>query len=338
MRQGMATVITPRILIDECVHLGIDRAELIADAGIPHDSIYGTAGCIPVDQVFALWESILRFSPDPMLAVHTAEKVPFGTYNVLDYILATSSFPKDALERSSRAFSLVNSAFQLSFRMRHDFGYLELYYPQNPKCLPRPYVEYIFANYLLRLRSATRTSICPAEIQVTYMEPKIADAYERVFNAPFRFGQSINRMIFSRHCMEIPHALADPELCELLEGYAQRRLRDVVGYERRLAEIRHVMIHNLENGDVSLPRVSRQLARSTRSLQRELHASGTTFHELLANVRRERALELLRDFDLPLAQVASQLKFSGMSAFCRAFQGWTGRAPREYRKQLQNRL
>jgi AraC-like DNA-binding protein len=134
--------------------------------------------------------------------------------------------------------------------------------------------------------------------------------------------------------MEMQHPLADPELCELLEGHLQHSLQRLSADRHPLAELHDALVHNLETGTMTLSALSRQLARSPRSLQRKIHGNGLTFRSLLDNVRQERALALLADHDLPLIEIAAKLQFSSTSAFCHAFQRWTGQSPHQYRKHL----
>src|SRR5207253_346097 len=160
---------------------------------------------IPVEKMYVLWNSVTRLSGDPMFAIHAAEKIPFGAYRALDYMLAASSTPREALERTSQSFGIFNSAFQLSFRMHGDLAYLELSNAGNPRDLLRPYVEYILAIYLMRLRMVTQVNCTPAEVHVAYSKPPLMDDYHRVFGAPVRFQQAVNRLVFPRSLMEIHH-------------------------------------------------------------------------------------------------------------------------------------
>jgi AraC-like DNA-binding protein len=334
MSTGMVTAITPRILVEECGRLGIKQQELLNEAGLSHDCIQNVSSSIPIGKMCILWESILRLTRDPMFALHAAEKVPFGAYRVLDYMFAASSSPGDGFARSSRAFGMVNNAFVLSFRLHRDRAYLELHNPGKPQDLPRPYVEYILMNYLARLRMVTRVNCEPAEVHFTCGKPLFTNEYDRVFRAPIRYYQAVNRLIFPRHLMEMDLPLADPELCELLEDYTQRRIQYPVSGSSTLVEIRHALAHNLESGNITLEFLSRQLAKSCRSLQRDIQASGATFRGLLDSARRERALIFLREQDLPIKQVAMKLNFADTSSFCRAFQRWTGKSPLQYRNNL----
>ena len=76
--------------------------------------------------------------------------------------------------------------------------------------------------------------------------------------------------------------------------------------------------------------VASQLGWSTRSLQRRLHEERTTFRELLADCRRELATATLRMGTHSVSELGSQLGFSHVGAFTRAFKRWTGQTPSSY--------
>jgi AraC-like DNA-binding protein len=50
-------------------------------------------------------------------------------------------------------------------------------------------------------------------------------------------------------------------------------------------------------------------------------------------VRKERALALLGEHDLPISMIAVRTGFATPSAFTRAFRRWTGLAPSDFRRQ-----
>jgi AraC-like DNA-binding protein len=310
------------------------RAQLMDEAGISQECLQNPAGCIPVEKMYILWDSAIRLTKDQMFALHAAERVPFGTFRLLDYMLAASSTTREALARANKSFGIMNNTFLMLLRLRGAFAYLELHNPGDPQNIPRPYIEYILTNYLMRLRFATQTECRPSEVHVTYEQPPLTNEYDRIFGAPFRFRQAINCMVFPGHLMEVRHPLADPELCELLDAHAQRKLQQASCEKHPLADIHDALAHNLEMGNVTLAFLSRQVAKSCRSLQREIQANGLTFRELLDNVRQQRAVVLLRERDLPITEVAFRLHFSDSSSFCRAFQRWTGQSPLQYRNHL----
>lgn len=60
---------------------------------------------------------------------------------------------------------------------------------------------------------------------------------------------------------------------------------------------------------------------------------GTSFHELLNDVRRELACSYLRQPGVSVTEVAFLLGFTDVSNFTRAFKRWTGASPTRFRRQ-----
>lgn len=68
-----------------------------------------------------------------------------------------------------------------------------------------------------------------------------------------------------------------------------------------------------------------------RSLGRLLREEGTSFTAILSELRRERALHLVRSTGLPLKRVAAELGFNSDASFNMAFKSWTGVPPKSFR-------
>jgi AraC-like DNA-binding protein len=63
-----------------------------------------------------------------------------------------------------------------------------------------------------------------------------------------------------------------------------------------------------------------------------LSDEGTSFRQILSEVRRELASRHLIEQRLAIGEIAFLLGFSEPSAFHRAFKRWTGHAPLTYRE------
>lgn len=89
----------------------------------------------------------------------------------------------------------------------------------------------------------------------------------------------------------------------------------------------------LQDGDASLQNTARRLGISPRSLQRQLTAIGTSYSDLVAEVRLATACHLLTESELSIADIAYRLGYSGPSSFSRVFMRLMKIQPAVYRRQ-----
>jgi AraC-like DNA-binding protein len=71
---------------------------------------------------------------------------------------------------------------------------------------------------------------------------------------------------------------------------------------------------------------------SGKKLQRLLAAEATSFSAVLAEGRRDRAMQMLRETDIMVADIARLLDYAMVGAFTQ----WTGVSPTLYRRQSQS--
>ena len=84
-------------------------------------------------------------------------------------------------------------------------------------------------------------------------------------------------------------------------------------------------------GNATVSNIARALAMSTRSLARRLKEEGTSYTEVLDDLRRELAMRYVEDETLGVSQIAWLLGYSEVSSFNHAFRRWTSRSPKAAR-------
>lgn len=157
----------------------------------------------------------------------------------------------------------------------------------------------------------------------------------RVYQAPIRAGQPHIGFSFEAHWLQLPVVQNPQSLREFLTQAPANLLvkyRDASSTSERIRRLlrRHI------GGDMpQLEELALQLQTSPQTLRRRLHAEGRGFQQLKDDLRRDTAIALLAQADLPLISVANQLGFSEASTFHRAFKKWTGVSPGEYRQAQQ---
>jgi len=87
-------------------------------------------------------------------------------------------------------------------------------------------------------------------------------------------------------------------------------------------------------GAPSQKEVAEQLGMSLRSLQRKLQEQGTSYKDILEQVRKKLTMEYIAQKHISLSEIGYLVGFSSVGNFNRAFKRWTECTPGEYRNNL----
>ena len=182
------------------------------------------------------------------------------------------------------------------------------------------------AQMLIGVRELCGGQFQPRIIELSRHAPADATPYRRAFPAPFVFDSVSSAMRFGADVMQRPIAGADPsrlrELTNLLETAGRHNL---------LNRLRRTLRIQLLRGDTSGDHAAQMLELHRRTLNRRLMRRGTTFQNVLDQVRFDAARHLLYLTRIPVPRIASSLGYSNASSFTRAFRRWSGSTPARHR-------
>jgi AraC-like DNA-binding protein len=92
----------------------------------------------------------------------------------------------------------------------------------------------------------------------------------------------------------------------------------------------------LEDGRVTVERLSELSGTGLRTLQRRLDAEGTSFSAILDDVRRAKALSQLAAGGTTMAALSAELGFARQSSLTRAVRRWAGKPPSHLRADAKS--
>lgn len=93
---------------------------------------------------------------------------------------------------------------------------------------------------------------------------------------------------------------------------------------------RHIMCD--PGRDCTPERVAERLGTTTRTLNRYLSSAGLSFSGIRSEVRAAQAKHYLSQGGLTISDIADRLGYSDQSSFSKAFRGWTGTTPGDFRR------
>ena len=111
-----------------------------------------------------------------------------------------------------------------------------------------------------------------------------------------------------------------------------------VAVHRAMVQIEKVIAYMTENfdSDISLEQLLKKANMSRRNFYRHFNScTGTSPFEYLSQLRIRRAIELLRDADITVSEIANVCGFADANYMCRVFRTRYGISPGEFRKKLR---
>lgn len=169
------------------------------------------------------------------------------------------------------------------------------------------------------------------EIRLAYPAPEYAARYKEIFHCPIIFEAPEPIFIFDASFLDQPLKLANPLTKKVLEQECQqlcKRLNEDTTIKDR---IRHELV--FADGDFpTLDQLASRINMPERTIRRKLTIEGTSYKGILSDVRKLRALELIKTTDFSMEKIASQLGYCDAASFYHAFKTWTGATPASYRK------
>ena len=135
-----------------------------------------------------------------------------------------------------------------------------------------------------------------------------------------------------RRVMDLPIVSGDRYLLQILTARADDLLAERHSVSELQSMVANQLVDLLPSGESRAAAVARRLGMSPRSFTRHLAEEGTTFGEILEQLRQRLAARYLADDRMSLQQIAWLLGYSEPGAFTHAYRRWTGTTPRQARK------
>lgn len=174
-----------------------------------------------------------------------------------------------------------------------------------------------------------------ARIELRYSDQLHKDYFEHWFDMPVQLGCERNAVVFPRAWRQLRNIDFD----ESAWLVALERVDAVYGNqdeENLVLQVRRYLTECLDSESVKkLPTAEEMASRlnvSSRTLIRGLGDASLSYREMLDEVLKKRALEMLGVAEHSVQYIASRLGYSDAKSFRRAFRRWCGTSPSEYRQ------
>lgn len=321
----------PGVYLLEVVELAarwrVTTDELLAGLPITAASLRDPATRVSIALASEVVERARRLTREPALALYLGMHMRVSSHGFLGFAAMTAATLGEAIELAVRFCATRTTAIGLSLYVEGETASLVI---EEPVDLG-PLREFAILGLGLSLwhvgQELTGIAAPEANAEIAFPAPAYLPAGfpgDRV-----RFGRPANRLVFPAAALATPLRTADPVALQLARAQCERELAAMV--DAGLAgRVRAALVAD-SSGFPTVAEVARRLHLSTRTLKRKLADQGTTYSALLDDARRQRALLLLDNRELTLAEVAARVGYTEVPNFTRAFRKWTRTTPAAYR-------
>ena len=260
-----------------------------------------------------------------------SRRLPWGSYGMLARASISAPTLQLALQRWCRHHALIAPDIALTLSVAGDVASISIAEHTDLGALR----EFCLVSVLRNIHGLAcwlvDSRIPLQSAQFPFAPPLHHEAYGILFSGPTRFETGPASISFDARYLSLGLRRDEKALQQMLQHalpltvLQYRRDRLLVQRVRQTLASHAQQTHSAEA-------LATLLHVSPRTLHRQLKEEGATLQGLKDEVRQARAVDLLNRTDRPIKQVAEAAGFQNEKSFIRAFKGWTGRSPGEFRR------
>ena len=311
---------------------GIDAETALIGVGLSRRQLSQDDIGLSVASQYRFLELAAAEADDSLLGLHVAAEMDIRAVGILFYLTGSSRTVSEALENLARYSQTTNEALVGEISRQKDEVILAVRHLQEFDEPHRQFFELLALWFIRTLQQETNRDFTPS--RVTFTHGRNADLREvhRLLRCPVDFAQGQDSWVLPQRVMDLPIVSGDTQLLKILTAHADDLLAEKHSVTGLQSTVASQLASLLPSGESRAAVVARQLGMSPRSLTRHLAEEGTTFGEIVEQLRRRLASRYLADDRMSVQQIAWLLGYSEVGAFNHAYKRWTGTAPRRNRE------
>jgi len=252
------------------------------------------------------------------------------------YISKYSRDLRQVIENTSRFHSLIDPSLAFSLRHAGNFAAFEADWKDPGFARYHRRIEFLMFAALARMRNLTQVNFHPIEMRFQHQVGDHAGDFRKLAGFPVVFGAEKLEIILSPAALDMPVPTYDPKLRQHLLDHGERVMAERHSPKQKTrAKVEWQITRSLPGAVLSAEEAAANLGMSSRTLARRLKEEGTSYREIVEDLRCDLAQTFLRN-GMPLSEITFSLGYTDQAAFSTAFKRWTGQPPSAYRTRVEH--
>lgn len=344
-KDNTASISYPALFYRWLEEQGFDAKKVFNSADIKTEWFDDPQKRISEEQFVTVTRKAFEVTGNSAMGLHFGSQIPLSAHGYLGFALQASENGEDVVRLGNAYGTTRFSGVQVELlETKRDLEVMvssTFHDPDLYRYTLEVYIASIFSvqKVLQRMNTAidprddrhtVKTGPLP-RIQFDYSTPNYYAVYEDIFaGTELTFDAEETKVILDLNQLRTPFSFGDQASRQLAVEQCEAELLALRTSESYTNKVRRLMTRNIKRSD-SVERVASQLNLSARVLSRRLREEGSTFQDLLDEVRTQLAIKYLKTTKLTVSEIAYRLNYEHPNNFTRAFKKWTQKSPSDYR-------
>ena len=319
------------LLLEVVSRFGISENTLFEPFSFNGEQLADPTVRISLTQANDLFKHALELTGEDSLGYQLGTQMRISVHGFIGYAIMSAPSASDALMLASRFIQIRVPFLKLHFSTMQPKALIQLTCDELQLEPLKQEVAMALIIGILTMGKALTGQEIYAEVECDFPEPKGFEKYRKLINASFSFNKPQLLAYFDKKYLSLPFVNADPISSQIAINQCEAEL-SAIGERKRIAmRVRDLLMQSTERYP-SIEAIAEQLHMSDRTLKRQLAAEGTSYSNVVEDLRHRHAISLLSRSDFSIEQIADELGYSDVGNFTRAFKRWTGKTPASWRK------
>ncbi|MEO8589477.1 MAG: AraC family transcriptional regulator ligand-binding domain-containing protein [Flavobacteriales bacterium] len=280
-------------------------------------------------ELFGLWRAVGEVSADPAIGLKMGTETRFERFEPQAIAAVCSKTFGDAVERMGRYKQLVCPE-EINLRASGKETAVEFVFTEAAGSEPDVLVD-VCLSWILGI-GQRGTDGRVAALRVELKRPaKQRELLEKHYGCRVKFKAERNAIVFRTADLDLPFTTHNAELLAIVGAQLDQDLKARKSASDVGSQVKHALKRSLAGKRPALQDVASEVGMSPRTLQRKLADASITFQHVVEETRRELAHHYLKQSAVELNETAYLLGYEDANSFFRAFHGWEGVTPGEWR-------
>jgi AraC-like DNA-binding protein len=322
------------VFVRVAVEYGINPKEILAGSGIKMSELDDPHRLITTAQEIMIGRKLLQLAPANLCGLDLGPHHHLISKGKLGMAAMCCETALDAIKMLITYIDLTSSYNQYNLTVDGKKGYVRM---KELVSLDD------FRLFIFETEAVSLHTICAMilddvhvfnEMRLAFPAPDYAARYKEIFHCPVVFNAPEHLFVFDATILNKPLKHANSLTKKILEQECRQLLQRLNEHATVKEKIRHELMF-AEEDFPTLDQLASRINMPERTIRRKLTMEGTSYKDILSEIRQHLALELIRAGDYSMEKISSQLGYSDVTSFYHAFKTWTGSTPANYRKNSE---